>query len=118
MIEEVWRMKLGFVSSILADWDFKGTIDVASELGFSCVELACWPQGKAERRYGGVSHIDTEGLTKERAAEILGGGAIHARPVHLPGLDDVRAILSVTKERPTPKAYPRRAGQPEQKSLK
>nr|WP_197927106.1 hypothetical protein [Treponema socranskii] len=64
-------MKLGFVSSILADWDFKGTIDVASELGFSCVELACWPQGKAERRYGGVSHIDTEGLTKERAAEIL-----------------------------------------------
>ena len=54
----------------------------------------------------------------KRAAQILGGGAIHARPVHLPGLDDVRAILSVTKERPTPKAYPRRAGQPEQKSLK
>lgn len=53
-----------------------------------------------------------------RAAQILGGGTIHARPVHLPGLDDVRAILSVTKERPTPKAYPRRAGQPEQKSLK
>jgi len=44
------------------------------------------------------------------AAERLGGGAIHARPVHLPGLDDVRAILSVTKKRSTPKAYPARKG--------
>lgn len=42
------------------------------------------------------------------AAERLGGGTITARPVQLPGLDDVRAILSVVKERPTPKAYPRR----------
>ena len=42
------------------------------------------------------------------AARRLGGGAIAARPVHLPGLDDVRAILSVRKEKPTPKEYPRR----------
>lgn len=41
-------------------------------------------------------------------ANILGGGRIHARPVHLPGLDDVRAILAVRKERPTPNAYLRR----------
>ena len=41
-------------------------------------------------------------------ARRLGGGAIAARPVHLPGLDDVRAILSVRKEKPTPKEYPRR----------
>ena len=41
-------------------------------------------------------------------ARSLGGGAILARPVYLPGLDDVRAILSVTKERPTPRGYPRR----------
>ena len=44
------------------------------------------------------------------AAERLGGGAIHARPVHLPGLDDVRAILSVTKKRSIPKVYPARKG--------
>ena len=44
----------------------------------------------------------------KHVAQILGGGAIAARPVQLPGLDDVRAILSVVKERPTPKAYPRR----------
>ena len=41
-------------------------------------------------------------------ARRLGGGAIAARPVHLPGLDDVRAILAVRKEKPTPKRYPRR----------
>ena len=45
-----------------------------------------------------------------RAAEVLGGGRITARPVHLPGLDDVRAILTVTKERQTPAAYPRGGG--------
>lgn len=52
------------------------------------------------------------------AAVRLGGGRVAARPVRLPGLDDVRAILAVRKERPTPKAYPRRAGQPEQHPLK
>lgn len=54
----------------------------------------------------------------KRAAEILGGGAISTRPVRLPGLDDVRAILAVTKERLTPKGYPRRAGLPERAPLK
>lgn len=34
-----------------------------------CVEVACWPAGKAERRYAGISHIDTENLTKEQAEE-------------------------------------------------
>ena len=43
-------MKLGFVSAILDGWTFEEMIDTASEMGFSCVEVACWPQGKAERR--------------------------------------------------------------------
>ena len=59
-----------------------------------------------------------EAAEGREAAARLGGGAITTRPVHLPGLDDVRAILLVTKERPTPRAYPRRAGQVEQKPLK
>jgi len=53
-------MKLGFVSAILDGWSFEEMIDVAHEMGFKCVEVACWPQGKAERRYAGVSHIDAE----------------------------------------------------------
>ncbi|MBF1687646.1 MAG: 16S rRNA (guanine(527)-N(7))-methyltransferase RsmG [Selenomonas sp.] len=52
-----------------------------------------------------------------RATEVLGGGRITARPVHLPGLDDVRAILTVTKERQTPAAYPRGGGAPTRRPL-
>lgn len=57
-------MKLGFVSAILDNWSFEEMIDTASEMGFGCVEVACWPQGKAERRYAGVSHINVDDLEK------------------------------------------------------
>ena len=53
-------MKLGFVSAILDTWSYEEMMDFASEHGFECVEVACWPQGKAERRYAGVSHIDVD----------------------------------------------------------
>lgn len=64
-------MKIGFVSAILDGWSFEETIDVAAGLGFKCVEVACWPHGKAERRYAGVSHIDVDDLSDEKAAAIL-----------------------------------------------
>lgn len=53
-------MKLGFVSAILDTWTFEEMIDFAFDHGFECVEAACWPIGKAERRYAGVSHIDAD----------------------------------------------------------
>ncbi|RGY97686.1 sugar phosphate isomerase/epimerase [Clostridium sp. AM58-1XD] len=63
-------MKLGLVSAIL-DWmSFEEMIDTVSRLGYECVEVACWPNGKAERRYAGVSHIDVDGLDDEKAAYI------------------------------------------------
>lgn len=58
-------MKLGFVSAILDGWSFEEMIDTASEMGFKCVEVACWPAGKAERRYAGVSHIDVGRVIKD-----------------------------------------------------
>ena len=61
-------MKLGFVSAILADCTFEEMIDCASEMGYQCVEVACWPQGKAERRYAGVSHINVDELSDEKIA--------------------------------------------------
>ena len=64
-------MKLGFVSAILDGWSFEEMIDAAHDMGYQCVEVACWPQGKAERRYAGVSHIDVDALTDEKAAHIL-----------------------------------------------
>ena len=63
-------MKLGFITSILQDYTFEQVIDFAAEQGFACVEVACWPQGKAERRYAGVSHLDVAGMTPEKTAEI------------------------------------------------
>lgn len=64
-------MKLGLVSAIL-DWmSFEEMIDTISRLGYECVEVACWPCGKAERRYAGVSHIDVDSLDDEKAAYIL-----------------------------------------------
>lgn len=59
-------MKLGFVSAILDNSNFKEMIDAASDLGFQCVEVACWPNGKVERRYAGVSHIDVDGLNDDK----------------------------------------------------
>lgn len=60
-------MKLGFVSAILDTWSFEEMIDFASEHGFECVEAASWPQGKAERRYAGVTHIDAERVLEDDA---------------------------------------------------
>ena len=60
-------MKLGFVSAILDQSTYEEMMNTASELGFECVEVACWPQGKAERRYAGVSHIDAERVLEEEA---------------------------------------------------
>lgn len=58
-------MKLGFVSAILDTYTFEEMIDTASKMGFECVEVACWPQGKAERRYAGVSHINVDDTSAE-----------------------------------------------------
>jgi sugar phosphate isomerase/epimerase len=63
-------MKLGFVSAILGEWTFEEMIDTAAAMGFQCVEVACWPKGRAERRYAGVSHIDVSDLTEDKAEYI------------------------------------------------
>lgn len=63
-------MQLGFVSAILADLSLEEVVNFASGAGFDCVELMCWPMGKAERRYAGVTHIDVAGLKKDSAARI------------------------------------------------
>ena len=55
-------LDLGFVSAIMADSSFEEVIDFASEERFKCVEIMCWPKGKAERRYAGITHIDVDVL--------------------------------------------------------
>lgn len=63
-------MKLGLVSAILDGWDLEGMLKEASAAGYTCVEVACWPAGKAERRYAGVSHIDVCDTSPEYIAKV------------------------------------------------
>lgn len=63
-------MQLGFVSAILPDLSFDEVFATAKQIGFDCVEVCCWPSGKAERRYAGVSHIDVANLTEHLVTDI------------------------------------------------
>lgn len=60
-------MKLGLVTAILDQYDYEKMMDTLSEMGFTCAEVACWPSGKAERRYAGVSHIDVKRVLADDA---------------------------------------------------
>ena len=60
-------MQIGLLTSILDGWTFEEAAKLAFKYGFSCLEVACWPSGKAERRYAGVSHIDAERVLADDA---------------------------------------------------
>ncbi len=47
-------------------------VSTAASIGYDCVEVMCWPTGKADRRYAGVTHIDVCALTDEEVARIHG----------------------------------------------
>ena len=63
-------MQLGFVSAIVPDMSLEEVFQYAGSNGFECVELMCWPFGKAERRYAGVTHIDVTTFTASDAAHV------------------------------------------------
>ena len=77
-------MKLGFVSAIFPDLSLEELLDFAAAEGFDCVELMCWPKGKAERRYAGVTHIDVAALDADRAKRV--GDLAQARGIEISGL--------------------------------
>jgi sugar phosphate isomerase/epimerase len=51
-------VKLGFVSAILPELKLEEVLAFSREAGFDVVELMCWPVGRADRRYAGVTHVD------------------------------------------------------------
>lgn len=59
-------MKLGFITSILENYTYEQMMDFASDEGFECVEVACWPAGKGERRYAGTSHVDVDRVIADK----------------------------------------------------
>ena len=77
-------MKLGFASAILPDLSLEEVAEFAAAEGFECVELMCWPKGKAERRYAGVTHVDVMDFGKGDAARV--NDLMAARGVEISGL--------------------------------
>jgi sugar phosphate isomerase/epimerase len=63
-------MQLGFVSAIFPDLSLADVLAFASDEGFACVELMCWPPGAADRRYAGVTHIDVTRLSDEEVGRV------------------------------------------------
>jgi sugar phosphate isomerase/epimerase len=70
-------MQLGFVSAILADMCLEEVLAFAAEEGFACVELMCWPPGKADRRYAGVTHVDVTNFGPDQVARVNDLSRIH-----------------------------------------
>jgi sugar phosphate isomerase/epimerase len=70
-------MKLGFVSAIVPEYTLDQVLTFAQKTGFSSVELMCWPPGKAERRYAGVTHVDVTDLSMDAIEKIQDLLAIH-----------------------------------------
>jgi len=77
-------MKLGFVTAILPELKLNEVLEFAAGEGFACIEVMCWPVGKAERKFAGVTHIDVAGLTAAQADDINALCAKHG--VSLSGL--------------------------------
>ena len=63
-------MKLGFFTAALPGNTLEQAAEWGADSGFQAIEIACWPQEKATRRYAGVNHIDVTNLDKPKAVEI------------------------------------------------
>ncbi|MEI8106308.1 MAG: sugar phosphate isomerase/epimerase [Verrucomicrobiota bacterium] len=71
-------MQLGFVSAILPELTLQEILAFAKTESFACVELICWPKGKALRRFAGVTHLDVSHFSPSKAADTLQFAAHHS----------------------------------------
>ncbi len=60
-------MKLGFVTAILPELSLDEVLAFASAERLACLEVMCWPVGKAERKFAGVTHLDVTNFTQAQA---------------------------------------------------
>ena len=100
-------MQLGFVSAILADLSLEDVFAFAAQEGFGCVEVMCWPPGKADRRYAGVTHLDVTQTGAQAIARVrdlvqttgvaVSGLGYYPNPLH-PDADHRQAVISHLKK--------------------
>jgi sugar phosphate isomerase/epimerase len=89
-------MRLGYVTAIFFDQNLEECLRFASAEGYGCVEVMCWPVGKAERKYAGVTHIDAASLTQAGADDI--NALCQKHGVSISGLGYYPNILSGNAE--------------------
>ena len=89
-------MQLGFVSAILPDLSLEEVLQFAAEEDYDCVEVMCWPLGKADRKYAGVTHIDVADFTQAAADDVNAMCEQHG--VGISGLGYYPNILSADAE--------------------
>ena len=63
-------MKLGFNTAIVPELSLEEVVSFADDEDFDCIEACCWPVGKAERKFAGVTHINVDGFTKAQAQDV------------------------------------------------
>jgi sugar phosphate isomerase/epimerase len=100
-------MQLGFVSAILPELSFEDLWAFADAEGFGCVEAMCWPPGKADRRYAGVTHLDVTNLGDAEVKRIRGlvdkhkvaisGLGYYPNPLH-PNAEHRRQVIEHLKK--------------------
>lgn len=74
-------MKLGFVSAILSELTLPEVLAFAEQERFETVELMCWPVGKADRRYAGVTHVDVDNLKPTKLADRVSALGYYPNPL-------------------------------------
>lgn len=89
-------MQLGFMSAIVPELTLEEVFALGNTTGYSCVEVMCWPPGKADRRYAGVTHIDVSNFDGTEASRILGLAA--ANGMDISGLGYYPNLLSPNQE--------------------
>jgi sugar phosphate isomerase/epimerase len=62
-------MKLGLFTAAFPGKSLEEVAVWTAENGFDTLEIACWPVGKATRRYAGVTTVDVDGFDKAKAKE-------------------------------------------------
>jgi len=63
-------MKLGFYTACFPELTLTEITGFAANEGFKTLEVACWPKGAADRKGGGICHIDVETFNQNMANEI------------------------------------------------
>jgi sugar phosphate isomerase/epimerase len=78
-------MKLGLLTAPFPSTPLEEIADWSAAHGFSMLEVCCWPSDEGTtRRYGGICHIDVDGLPASRAKEIVDD--LGARGIEISGL--------------------------------